>query len=99
MAERKIIWSERAKINRYKILRYYNNRNKSNIYSRRINKRINQELRLLIKYPKLGINTDLNGVRGLIIDKFMLFYEFDRFYIKVLHLWDSRQNPEELTIK
>jgi plasmid stabilization system protein ParE len=99
MAKRKIIWSNRAKIKRYEILWYYIERNKSNTYSKKLNIRFNKELRLLIKYPDLGINTDIKRVRGLIIEHFILFYEFNQNIIIVHYLWDSRQNPEELKIK
>ena len=99
MAKRKIIWSHRAKIKRYQILQYYIDRNKSNTYSKKLNLRFNKELLLLIKYPDLGINTDIQGIRGLIIENFILFYEFDDKSIIVHYIWDSRQNPEKLAIK
>ncbi len=98
MAKRKIIWSKRAQIKRYDILKFYILRNRSNTYSKQLNKRINHELRLLIKYPQLGIKTDIKGVRGLIVDKFILFYEFNDNSIIVLYMWDSRQDPEGLRI-
>ena len=99
MAKRKIIWSEKAKIKRYEILKYYIDRNKSNIYSKKLNLRINKDLRLLLKYPNLGIKTDIEGVRGLIIENFILFYELDKNIIIIHYIWDSRQNPEKLEIK
>ncbi len=99
MAKRKIIWSHRAKINRYEILKFYIERNKSNTYSRKLNKRINKELRLLLKFPDLGIKTNVEGVRGLIIDNFIIFYETNKDFIIVHYIWDSRQDPENLRIK
>ena len=99
MAERKIIWSHRAKIKRYEILDYYIDRTKSNTYSQKLNQRLNKELRLLLKYPDLGIKTDIEGVRGLIIENFILFYELDKNVIIVHYIWDSRQDPEKLKIK
>jgi addiction module RelE/StbE family toxin len=99
MAKRKIIWSKRAKIKRYDILQYYIDRNKGTAYSKKLNLLINKELRLLLKYPELGIKTDIEGVRGLIIENFILFYEIDKDVIIVHYIWDSRQNPNELKIK
>ena len=96
MAERKIVWSARARNQRYKILEFL--RNKSKTYSVKLNKRINEELDLLCNYPRLGIKTDIPNVRGLIIDHFILFYEVDRKTIVVHHIWDSRQDPEQLRI-
>ncbi len=99
MAKRKIIWSNRAKSRRYEILKFYIYRNKSNTYSKKLNLRLNKELRLLQKYPDLGIQTDIMGVRGLIIENFILFYELEKNVIIVHYIWDSRQNPDELKIK
>jgi len=99
MAKRKIIWSHRAKIKRYEILKFYLERNKSNTFSRKLNNRINKEIKLLQKFPDLGIKTNIKGVRGLIIDNFILFYEISEKLIIVHFIWDSRQNPEKLKIK
>ena len=98
MVKRKIIWSNRAKIKRHEILKFYIDRNKSNTYSIKLNRLINKELKLLVKYPDLGIKTDIKGVRGLIIENFIFFYEIDKKIIIVHHIWNSRQNPEELII-
>jgi plasmid stabilization system protein ParE len=99
MASRKIIWSHRAKIKRFEILDFYIKRNKSKAYSIKLNNQFNRGLRLVSKYPHMGIKTDLEGVRGLIIDHFILFYEVEKSRIIVHYLWDSRQDPSELNIK
>lgn len=99
MAKRKIIWSNRAKIKRYEILKYYIDRNKSNTFSSKLNSRINKELKLLLSYPNLGIKTNVEGIRGLIIENFILFYELENNVIIVHYIWDSRQNLEKLDIK
>ncbi|MCD6564330.1 MAG: type II toxin-antitoxin system RelE/ParE family toxin [Bacteroidales bacterium] len=99
MAQYKIIWSNRAKIKRYEILEFYIKRNKSKTYSIKLNKKFNKELRLLIKQPNLGIKTVLKGVRGLIVDDFILFYEVIKDIIVIHSIWDCRQNPNDLKIK
>lgn len=99
MAKRRIIWSERAKKTRYQILQFYITRNKNKTYSKKLNNQINQKLQLLINYPKLGIKTDIPYVRGLILDNFIIYYEFDKELIRVLYIWDSRQDPEKLVVK
>jgi len=73
MARRKIIWSHRAKIRRFEILEFYIDRNKSKTFSKKLNDQFNKAIRLLTKYPNMGIKTDIDVVRGLIIDKFVLF--------------------------
>ena len=99
MAQYKIIWSNRAKIKRYEILEFYIKRNKSKTYSIKLNRKFNKEIRLLIKQPNLGIKTVLKGVRGLIVDDFILFYEVIKDIIVIHSIWDCRQNPDDLKIK
>ncbi len=80
-------------------MEYYAERNKSKIYSEKLYRKINKELELLLKHPGLGIYTDIESVRGLIIDDYILFYEETQEMIIVHTLWDSSQNPDNLKIK
>ena len=99
MAKRKIIWSHRAEIKLFKILEYYAERNKSRIYSAKLYQRLNKELKILLKQPDVGLNTEIESVRGLIVDDYILFYEYDNEKIIVHSIWDCRQNPDDLKIK
>jgi len=53
----------------------------------------------LIKQPDLGIKTDFENVRSLIVGDYLIFYELSKDLIIIHTQWDSRQNPEDLTIK
>ena len=99
MAKLNVIWSNRAKIKRFEILSFYNVRNKSKEFPKKLNQRINREIKLLSKSPNIGIRTDIENVRGLIIDNIILYYEVVQNTIIILFLWDSRQNPKDLKIK
>jgi addiction module RelE/StbE family toxin len=99
MVKRKIIWSHRAKIKLYEILAYYIERNQSKTYSQKIYRKFNSELRKLLKYPDLGIKSEIESVRGLIVGNYILFYEVKNELIIVHSLWDCRQNPDDLIIK
>lgn len=99
MEKRKIIWSQRATIKLFEILDFYTNRNKSKSYSIKLYKRFTKELNLLRKQPDLGRITDVESVRALIIEEFILFYEITEDRIIVHTVWDCRQNPEDLRIK
>lgn len=46
----------------------------------------------------MGIKTEFERIRGLIIEHFILYYEVTKEYIIVHTLWDSRQNPDKLKI-
>jgi len=99
MVKRKIVWSHRANIKLFAILEFYAERNKSTTYSKKLYKKFTKELSLLIKQPEIGIKTDIDSVRGLIVDDFILFYEVTPELILVHTLWDCRQNPDDLRIK
>jgi plasmid stabilization system protein ParE len=98
MAKRKIVWSHRARIKLYDILNFYNKRNQSNSYSSKLYKRLIKEIILLKKHPDLGINTEIETVRGLIIGDYIIFYQVTETMIIVHNVWDCRQNPEDLKI-
>jgi hypothetical protein len=98
MVKRKIVWSHRANIKLFEILEYYAERNKSSTYSKELYKKFTKELSLLIKQPEIGIKTELDSVRGLIVGDFILFYELTSELILVHTLWDCRQNPDDLRI-
>ena len=99
MAQRKIIWSHKAKIKLTQILEFYIERNNSKTYSIKLYKQFRKNIKLLIKQPNLGIKTDISGVRSLIIGEFIVFYEITEELIIIHTLWDCRQNPEDLNIK
>jgi len=53
----------------------YAERNRSKIYSEKLYRKFNKDLKLLLKHPDLGISTEIESVRGLIVDDYILFYE------------------------
>jgi plasmid stabilization system protein ParE len=98
MAKRKIVWSHRSRIRLFEILDFYVDRNKSNLYSKKLYSRIIKELALLAKQSELGVKTEVESVRGLIIGDYIIFYQAYDDMIVVHNIWDSRRNPEELKI-
>ncbi|MDD4672668.1 MAG: type II toxin-antitoxin system RelE/ParE family toxin [Bacteroidales bacterium] len=99
MVKRKIVWSNNAKTKLFKILEYYTERNKSATYSKKLYKKLFEKLVLLEKQPEIGIKTDYEGIRGLIVDEYILFYEIYPDMLVVHTIWDCRQNPNSLVIE
>ncbi|WP_218144118.1 type II toxin-antitoxin system RelE/ParE family toxin [Algoriphagus hitonicola] len=87
-----------AKIKLFEILDFYTQRNKNSEYSKKLYEEFNQKLKLIIKNPEMGIKTDLDSIRGIIIRDFILFYEVTSDNIIVHTVWDTRQNPEKLKV-
>jgi toxin YoeB len=99
MAKRKIVWSNRAKKRLYGLLEFYAERNKSKSYSIKLYKLLNKEVKLLLKYPDLGLKTSEESVRGLIIDTYIIYYEVTEDKIIIHTIWDCRQDPDSKIIK
>jgi len=99
MVKQKIVWSNKAKIKLLEIFEFYSERNKSKTYSKKLYFKFNKELSILLKQPEIGVKTELDTVRGLIVGEFILFYEVTTEMIIVHTLWDNRRNPEDLKIK
>jgi len=96
MAKRKLIWSQNAKIKLFEILDYFNVRNKSNNYSKKLYHKITKGLSILIKHPESGNKTDFGSIRGLIIENYILFYEYTDEFIIIHTIWDARQDPDNV---
>ncbi|KUY30548.1 type II toxin-antitoxin system RelE/ParE family toxin [Elizabethkingia ursingii] len=99
MAARKIIWTQKANLERKAILEYWIERNKSKKFSIKLNKLIISTIKQVAETPSIGRKTDLENVRVKIIRDYLLFYEFDEDYLKVLALWDGRRDENSLQMK
>ena len=99
MAKRKIVWSNRSRIRLYAILDFYIVRNKSIVYSIKLQKLISKEVNLLLKQPDLGLKTSEDSTRGLIIENYIVYYEITDDKIIIHTIWDNRQNPDNKIIK
>ena len=91
-----IIWTVRAQNDRKEILEYWNTRNKSNLYSKKLNGMIKESLVLIAKYPLIGKLTSKRNVRVKVLRDYLIIYEVLTKEIVLLTIWDCRQNPEDL---
>ena len=97
MAKRKIVWSAKAKIDLLQILEYFYIRNGSKTYSVKLNSKIRRAIRLLSNHPFLGLQSDVENVRTLVEGDYAIFYQVDKETIRIMTIWDCRQNPDNLT--
>jgi len=92
----KIVWSIRAMNDRKKIFAYWNDRNKSTIYSNKLNAIFKQTLILINDYPHLGKKTNIEQVRLKIVKNFFIFYKNTETHLIVLAIWDCNQDLKNL---
>lgn len=59
MAKYKIVWSIEARLDLIDILEYYIERNKSAAYSKKLNSRINNSIKLISRNPMIGLQTGI----------------------------------------
>lgn len=94
---KQIIWSRRAQSERKEIFKYWNLRNKSNIYSKKLNELLKEAVRLISEYPEIGKSTDDKNARIKIVRDYLIIYEVDlKDRLLILTIWDSRKDPKKL---
>lgn len=95
MVKVKIEWSLEARLDLLDILEFYILRNGNSVYSKKLNTQINNSIKLLVKNPFLGKQTDDPSIRALITSDYHLIYEvFDKL-IMIIMIWDCRRDPED----
>jgi addiction module RelE/StbE family toxin len=93
---KQVVWSLRAQEDRKQILYYWNQRNKSSTYSKKLNKLFKESIKIILDFPEIGKLTDSGNARIKIVRDYLLIYEASENQVVVLSIWDTRQDPEKL---
>ena len=96
---KQIKWTSRAQKEKLEILKYWRERNKSNEYSKSLNKILIEATKLLQKYPSIGRPTDDLEVKNILAKDYLLFYTENDAEYTIIHIWDERRNPDEMIYK
>lgn len=96
MAQIRIFWTATAIKQRNQVLKYWNDRNKSTQYSKKLRIEINKRISLLKTHPELGREADFKNTRTLSLGFYNIFYQFLDNRIIITAFWDNRQDPEKL---
>lgn len=96
---RKIIWTIIARTTRNSIFSYWSNRNKSNLYSKKLFVLFNETLERIAQFPQTSLATNSSNIRYVLVRDYYLIFEISEFTINVLDIWDTRQNPQNFPIK
>jgi plasmid stabilization system protein ParE len=98
MAKQRVIWSQQAKLDLFEILDFCYKRNGSKTYSISLNASFRKAIKLIGKYPKLGVQTDIPNTRVLIEGYFVVFYVIKKEVIEISSIGDCRQNPNAINL-
>lgn len=95
MAKR-LKWTEFSKSQRKDILEYWNDRNQSKEYSRKLNKLFDKIALMILEHPEIGIKISGSECRVRLIKDYYIIYINSEKSVDILSIFDTRQNPEKL---
>ncbi|MDD7885907.1 type II toxin-antitoxin system RelE/ParE family toxin [Flavivirga sp. 57AJ16] len=95
MAELKVFWTQTAKKQRDYIFEYWNKRNKSANYSKKLNISIRDRINLLKDHPEIGKEVDFKNTKAISLGHYSILYKIMRPKIIITAFWDNRQDPEK----
>jgi toxin YoeB len=77
------------------ILHFYDERNGSDQYSKKLLKMIHRQVRLLTTMPEIGRMSDFPTVRILFVDKSGIDYQIRDNSILIINIYSCQTNPDE----
>ncbi len=92
---KRLVWSVTSQQQKKRVFEYWNERNKSKTYSRKLNSLFNEAAEMLPYFPNLGQKTDFKNVRIKVVRDYWMAYQVKKDEISILTLWDTRQNPDK----
>ena len=72
---KRIVWTKFALDDKLQILTYWNHRNKSNLYSQRLNKQFKDAVKLISLNSHLGKFTENELIKFIIIRDYFIFFK------------------------
>ena len=95
MVKYKVEWSIEARLDLIDILEFYIIRNKSALYSKKLNSKISKSIKLITKNSLIGLQSQIDSVRALITGDYQIIYEILDNLIIIIMIWDCRRDPED----
>jgi plasmid stabilization system protein ParE len=96
MDELKIFWTDTAKRQRDHIFEYWNERNKSTNYSKKLNLSLEERTQLLKTQPEMGKKSEFENTRMISMGHYSILYKFILSKIIITGFWDNREDPKKL---
>lgn len=76
------------------IYEYWTNRNKSTLYTEKLESLFNETMKIAAIFPFFGIQTEIIDVRIQIVKDFKIVYRIKENILEVLSIWNTIQNPK-----
>lgn len=96
---KKIRWTTRSITDRTSIYEYWLERNKSDIYPKKLEELFEKSAEIISKFPKIGVQTNYREVYAKIVGDYKIFYRIKSDEIQILRVWDTRQHPDKTGIE
>jgi plasmid stabilization system protein ParE len=96
MATLKVSWTTTAKLQQNLIFDYWNKRNKSYVYSRKLYRETIERIEVLKQNPEIGKPTGFKNTRAVSLGHYSIFYKVDTTQLIITAFWDNRQDPSKL---
>ena len=94
-----ILYSPQFADNLEAILRFYDERNGSDAYSRKLMGMIHSQIQSLAVFPEIGRMTDFPGVRILFVERYGIEYQIRNDVILVVDIYSCQTNPDDRLFK
>ena len=77
------------------ILNFFDERNGSDKFSKKLLKMIHKQIGLLATMPEIGRITDFPGVRVLFVERFGIEYQIRDKVILIIDIYSCQTNPDD----
>jgi len=98
MKTKRITWSPFAKKDVRSIKAFFDRRNQSTAYSKKLIRLFKESEILIQKYPHATIETNEKDVRGHLVLHYILLFSIEEEEIQILRVWDTRRDPSQLNL-
>ncbi|NIJ46628.1 plasmid stabilization system protein ParE [Wenyingzhuangia heitensis] len=96
MASVELFWTQTAMKQRNEIFKYWNKKNKSTEYSKKLRQSIKERTQILKTNPEIGKETNYKLIRMVSLGHYSILYQFLNNEIIITSFWDNRQSPKKL---
>jgi plasmid stabilization system protein ParE len=95
---KKIVWTETAVRDRFRIYQFWHWHNKSENYSLKLEKLFNESAKIISRFPEVGTKTDFKDVRLKVVRNYKIFYCTLEDRIEIIRVWDAKQDSDSLQL-